>query len=186
MAAPRRPAGEAFPDAGYDERLTVPWWWWPFAVAVAALLSPELYLGFSWPVAVAVEVVLTGAALAVPARASLIRVRVGDGRLSVGGRSVSLTALGVPRVLDARQTRRGAGPARDPAAVTAVRAWMPGSVLLPVVEPAEPAPYWLVSSRHPQRLADAVRSARPNEGAGEPLSQVPAPRDDDLAQPQPR
>src|SRR5919199_3047917 len=44
----RRPAGsEATFDERFDERLSVPWWWWPLGLGVAALLAAEVHMGYS-------------------------------------------------------------------------------------------------------------------------------------------
>ncbi|MGH8922343.1 MAG: DUF3093 family protein, partial [Actinomycetes bacterium] len=30
----------------FDERLTVPWWWWPLGLGIAALLAAEVHMGY--------------------------------------------------------------------------------------------------------------------------------------------
>src|SRR5207253_4280818 len=39
----RRPA-DAEPT--FDERLALPWWWWPMGFGVAALLAAEVHMGY--------------------------------------------------------------------------------------------------------------------------------------------
>ncbi len=37
-----------------------------------------------------------------------------------------------------------------------LRGWIPGVVRVRLDDPDDPTPYWLVSSRHPRRLAAAL------------------------------
>ncbi len=52
----------------------------------------------------------------------------------------------------------------DPRAFTVLRTWAaPAAVIFEVTDPDDPHPYWLVSTRRPDALADAIVAAR--EGA---------------------
>ena len=53
----------------------------------------------------------------------------------------------------------------DPRAHIVQRTWIPESVVVTVADPADPHPYWLVSSRRPVHLADAIRRARTGAGS---------------------
>jgi hypothetical protein len=46
----------------------------------------------------------------------------------------------------------------DPAAYVVHRAWIGPMVLLVLDDPDDPTPYWLASTRHPDRLLAALRS----------------------------
>ena len=52
----------------------------------------------------------------------------------------------------------------DARAFLYTRPYLKRSVRLPVLDPADRTPYWLVSTRHPQRLAAAL-SARPDRAS---------------------
>lgn len=45
----------------------------------------------------------------------------------------------------------------DPAAYVVHRAWVGPMVLLVLDDPDDPTPYWLISSRHPDRVLAALR-----------------------------
>lgn len=47
----------------------------------------------------------------------------------------------------------------DARAWLCVRGWLPGLVRVELNDPNDPTPYWLVSSRHPERLAAALNGA---------------------------
>ena len=90
-----------------------------------------------------------------------VRVQVSDGVLRAGRAHIAVDLLGVPRLLDAESTRRAMGVDADARAFLVTRPYLKRSVLLPVEDPQDPTPYWLVSTRHPERLAAAVREAVP-------------------------
>jgi hypothetical protein len=46
----------------------------------------------------------------------------------------------------------------DARAWKVIRAWIPGGVRIENNDPADPAPYWYVSSRRPQRLAELLNA----------------------------
>src|SRR5689334_17555041 len=37
---------QADTQPAFDERLAVPWWWWPLGLGVAALLAAEVHMGY--------------------------------------------------------------------------------------------------------------------------------------------
>ena len=90
-----------------------------------------------------------------------VRVRVSDGVLRAGRAHIAVDLLGVPRWLDAEGTRRAMGVEADARAFLVTRPYLKRSVLLPVEDPRDPTPYWLVSTRNPERLAAALREAVP-------------------------
>ena len=55
--------------------------------------------------------------------------------------------------LDADATRRAAGVDADARAFLLLRPYLKRSVRVEITDPADPAPYWLVSTRHPDELA---------------------------------
>jgi len=66
--------------------------------------------------------------------------------------------------VDAKKGTRTAtpisGPELDARAYLCLRGWIAAGVRVPVLDPRDPAPYWLVSSRRPAELAEALRLAR--------------------------
>ena len=91
---------------------------------------------------------------------------VADGWFRAGRARIEATHLGTVTALDAEQTRRVAGPEADARAYLLLRPYLKRAVKVEITDPADPAPYWLVSSRHPDELARAVRALT----AGSPQS----------------
>ncbi|MGO1934850.1 MAG: DUF3093 domain-containing protein, partial [Cellulosimicrobium funkei] len=82
-----------------------------------------------------------------------------DGELRAGRAHVPASLLGQVTTLDADAMRVQLGPRLDARAYVCLRAWARTGVHVVLEDPQDPTPYWLVSTRHPQRLADAVRAA---------------------------
>jgi hypothetical protein len=57
---------------------------------------------------------------------------------------------------DADQMRTALGPALDARAFVCLRAWARTGVRVDLQDPLDPTPYWLLSTRRPQELADAL------------------------------
>lgn len=144
---------------GYRERLTVPlrWWvqvtmflvtlWLAFIVSMPAWLA---WTTFGGCCAVAVGFLLW---IGSPV------VEVADGRLRAGRARIPLRLLGTPSALDADTTKRVLGVEADARAYLLTRPYLKQAARIPVLDPADPAPYWLVCSRHPDRLVAAIRDA---------------------------
>ena len=149
------------PPSAYDERLAVPWWVWPAGLALAVLMAAQLHGGGTgFARAVLPYVVLPPLALAGLLVLSRGRVRVADGVLHVPGARVPLSAVGGVTALDREGTRRLRGPVANPLAYVATRPWLPLAVRVDLADPDDDTPYWLVGTRSPQALAEALQSQR--------------------------
>lgn len=116
-----------------------------------------LPLGITAAVVAAVVTVVVAAAFAVRT-AALVEVR--DGELRAGAAHVPLDLLGDVRVLDRAGLRHELGPALDARSFACLRAWIPSAIRVELVDPADPTPYWIVSTRRPEALAGAVVQGR--------------------------
>jgi hypothetical protein len=147
------------PGAGnaplFSERLTVPRRWWLIATLGVAIGGAEVYAGFTWPVVLTVYAVLGVPTLVLMLGMSSGRVLVDAEGLHAGGRTLPLASIASARALDARETRHRLGPGADPAAHVFARGFIPESVLIRT-SGDDPTPYWLVSTRHADRLLAAL------------------------------
>jgi hypothetical protein len=146
----------------YSERLFTPWWWYGAAFVVSALLGAEFGVSVSgWLAWIPFIVVLVICMLAVY-RFSSGRIVVDDQSVRAGDRSIPLPEIEAAIGLSPGELRRLVGRHGDPLAFTFIRSWVgPGVqlVLLPRRAGADPAPYWVVSTRHPDRLLAALTAA---------------------------
>jgi len=142
----------------YRERLWASAW----AFIVTALVIPASILvlaPISMQAGIITSVVLYGACVVLLVIASPL-VTVKDGLITAGPATISVELVGDARAysgLDARQQR---GPALDVRAWMLIRGWIDPVVRIPITDQTDPAPYWLVSSRHPQKLAAAINESR--------------------------
>ncbi|MEU4399524.1 DUF3093 domain-containing protein [Micromonospora orduensis] len=157
----------------YAERLDLPWWLWLAGLVAAALLAVEIWMGASgvraWlPFAVLLPVTAAGLWWLGRIRVAVVdaELRVDDARLPV-----RFVADVVP--LDATGRREVLGVGSDPLAFVVQRPWIGGAVQVVLDDPADPTPFWVVSTRRPVELAEAVLAARDalrlaDRPAGEP------------------
>jgi hypothetical protein len=143
--------------SGYDERLGVPLRWWVQGTMLVASLWLALVVAIPGPVAWA----CSAGALALLAALLLsygnARVSVSDGWLRAGRARIEAEHLGEVAALDAEETRRVAGPEADARAYLLLRPYLKRAIRVEITDPADPAPYWLVSSRRPDDLATAIK-----------------------------
>ena len=140
----------------YTERLTVAWWLWLPAIALVGLLSVEVYLLGPSLATFLPYLVLLPFATVVLWRLGRIRVAVQDDELFVDDARLPLRFVADATVLDAAAKRDVLGPYAKPYAFVIQRPWIAGAVQVHLNDPADPTPYWIVSSRHPAELAAAL------------------------------
>ncbi|HEY7594325.1 MAG TPA: DUF3093 domain-containing protein [Actinophytocola sp.] len=149
---------EASTATTYRERLYVTWYWWPLPLIAAGLLAAEIHMGYPGVRAWLPYVVLVPLTALLIWRAGATSVRVQDGELWVGKAHLPLRFVGEIQVVPAKDKRRALGPHLDPAAFVMHRGWIGPLVRLRQTDPEDPTPYWVLSTRHPDRLVEALRA----------------------------
>lgn len=143
----------------YRERLTTPWWFW----AIAAFWALTLGVAYGHAVATPVGVALGCSAFALAGlglgRVSTV-VTVTETGLTAGAAHLPVDAIGAVTALDAETARHQRGPGADSRAFVLLRGWVPTAVRVVVDDRRDPTPYWYVSTRSPDRLAEALRHVR--------------------------
>jgi hypothetical protein len=145
---------------GHDERLRVPLWWWPVGLALAAGLAAEIHLGYRGLRSWLPYVVVLPPAAAMLWWVGRIRVRVADGELFVDDAHLPLRYVSAAVPVSGEAKRAAMGPRLSPLAFVVHRPWVPGAVKVHLDDPADPTPYWLVSSRRPADLAAAITGGK--------------------------
>nr|WP_307810576.1 DUF3093 domain-containing protein [Tomitella biformata] len=173
--ASRSPAAPnpAATTVAYTERLWIPIWWWVAALAVGALIGYEIGLAVrgvpAWVFIVAMVPVAAAACLWLcREQISVSHEPTADadprsplGTLDIKGRA-HLPLSAISRTVSVPASARSAAMGRqlDPEAFVAQRTWIKTMVLIVLDDPTDPTPYWLVSSRNPDKLMAALGSAR--------------------------
>ena len=143
----------------YDERLHVPLRWWVQATMFLATIWLAFVVALPPVVAWVATALLAVLVLALFLGYGAAKVRVAGGVLHAGRAQIPVSLLSEVTPLDAEQTRLLAGRDANARAFFLLRPYLKRSVRVTVTDPADPAPYWLVSTRRPTELADALASA---------------------------
>jgi hypothetical protein len=148
----------------YRERLSVPWWWWPPAIGLAVLVALEInraardlpgWISFAVLFAIAAGVLIWF---------GRVEVRVLDGRdgppvLWAGPAHLPADVISRSAQIPATAKSAALGRQLDPAAYVLHRPWVGPMVLIVLDDADDPTPYWLVSSRHPDRVLTALEKS---------------------------
>lgn len=145
----------------YSERLWPAWWMWLSAALLAATAGMIVVpVGDALLVTVVTLLVLAAAVAVLVWWSAPVRVvepEPGRGLwLQAGTSRIPLTALARPTALDGEDWRAALGPGLDARAHLVIRGWVGSGVRVDVEDARDPVPYWLVSTRQPDRLAASL------------------------------
>lgn len=115
----------------------------PFSLPLGILLSSVIFI------LITVAVTVTSP-----------RIEIAHGKLRVGKASIGLEYLGAASAFTGTHAIAERGPQLDARAWTRFRAWIGPVVRVEINDDADPTPYWLFSTRRPEQLVAALRSAR--------------------------
>ncbi|MFD9432054.1 DUF3093 domain-containing protein [Streptomyces sp. NPDC060002] len=143
----------------YEERLTAPrsWWFVSFLVGVSMAL---ILLPFGTLPLLGGLVGGTAAAAVVASSYGSLRIRVVGDSLIAGEARIPVAALGEAEILDADEARAWRTYKADTRAFLLLRSYIPGALRVEVTDPDDPTPYLYLSTREPERLAEALKAAR--------------------------
>jgi len=142
----------------YREKL----WPSPWVFLATALVIPGSILvlaPISMVAGIITAIVLYGGIVLVLALSSP-RVEVTDGILTAGHARISVEQLGDVTCFDGAEATAERGPRMDMRAWLLLRGWISSIVRIEISDPSDPAPYWIVSTRNPEKLAAAIEGSR--------------------------
>jgi len=138
----------------------VPLSWWFGCVATAIVFAWILLVSTTRIAAAVTFVVVLIASALVVARYGSLTITRDDTGLRVGGAFLDEIHIGAAEALHREEYRRRLGVDADARAYLVTRPYLDRGVLVRVADDADPVPYWLVSTRHPDDIAAAI-NARP-------------------------
>jgi hypothetical protein len=153
----------------YRERL----WPSPWVFVATALVIPAallVFLPISTTAGIVCAIVLYGA-IVVALFATTPLVEVTDVDFGAGRAHLPLAAVATVEAFEGAAATTERGTRLDARAYLLIRGWIPGVVRVELDDPNDPTPYWLVSSRHPRRLAAALLGARGMQGGAHPRAE---------------
>jgi hypothetical protein len=147
------------PQPPYRERLTPSGFGWFAAAAIGASLglvilplagNLGLVIGSVVGIAIGITIMVVTSA----------QIEVGERSLRAGRARIGTENLGAVEVLDRARMAELRGPKINARAYHCQRSWLPGGIKVDITDAADPTPYWLISSRQPAALADALTADR--------------------------
>lgn len=140
-------------DRSVRERLTVPLWWWLVAIVLAFTLVVAVgaYTNEWFALATAL-LCLAGIGWGFTRYGSAVVGADEDG-FTAGSSHIEWPWVTSVEALDAHRMRTLLGPAAKATAFQVTRPYVPTGVKVVLDDPADPHPYWVVSTRHPERVA---------------------------------
>jgi hypothetical protein len=133
-------------------------------LAVAALMAAEVHMGYPGVRSWLPYVVLLPLAVVALVRLGRWRVEVddddGEAVIRVGTRALPVRRAGRTDVVSGPGKQQALGPELDPTAHVLHRPWVAAAVRIEDLDPDDATPYWIVSSRRPQGLVEAIEAHR--------------------------
>jgi hypothetical protein len=123
------------------------------------VLSLEISMGTGDAPLWAPLLVLIPLTVAILLRIGRIRVAVTAQEFQVDDARLPVAAIADVIALDAAGKREVLGVGAHPLAFVVQRPWIGGAVQVLLDDPADPTPFWVVSTRHPVELATALLAA---------------------------
>ncbi len=142
----------------YRERLwPAPWLFISTALVIPASLL--VFLPINTTVGIIVAIVLYLGCVALLLLGSPV-VEVTDTEFVAGKARLPLAVAGAAEPFSRDAARAERGPRLDARAYLLIRGWVDPVVKVRVDDSTDPTPYWLVSTRNPSAVADALSAAK--------------------------
>lgn len=147
----------------YDERLHVPLRWWVQGTMLVASIWIAFFVAVPPELAWTIGGVLFGLMAAVFVSYGSARLHLDPAWFQAGRARIETGYLGSAVALSAADSKRLAGVDADARAFLVLRPYLGRAVRIEIQDPADPAPYWLVATRHPESLVAAIRDLSSNQ-----------------------
>ncbi len=152
------PAGTEGAEPLFHERLLPGIGSWIIAVTLGGVLGLVLVpLNLTVAIVVAIVAILIALVLAVQYSPVL---EVSGGQFRLGRARIDVALLGEPAVLTGEDWKLVIGQEFEPLAHYCVRVWAPSGIRVEVLDDEDPTTAWIASSRRPEDLALALRTAQ--------------------------
>lgn len=151
-----RPASPTAPS--YRERLLPSPGAWIVVVALGSIVGLVI-VPLNSTLALIVAIVSIAIAIVLAVQYSPV-VAVREGTFFVGRAQIDVGQLGEPAVLEGEEWKLLIGQDFEPLAYHCVRGWVHAGIRVDVLDEEDPTTAWVVSSRRPQDLVLALRTAQ--------------------------
>lgn len=145
---------------GFRERLVPgPGLFIALLLLVPAVMLTVTPLSSTWalPVAIALYAIVAGSLVLMSPT-----IKVEHGELQAGAARISVDLLGAGKALGREELRVALGPGIDARSFLLVRGYVHSGVSIELSDPNDPTPRWILTTRKPGALLDAIDAARAN------------------------
>jgi hypothetical protein len=142
----------------YRERL----WPAPWLYIATALVIPATLLVFvpiNFEVGIIVAAVFYLGSIGMLVAASPV-IAVTSTELIAGKAKLPISLIGATEGFSGDEGRLERGQRLDARAWLLIRGWIDPVVRITLTDPNDPTPYWLISTRHPDRISEALAQSR--------------------------
>lgn len=144
----------------FHERLLLPWWWWPICLALAIGLAIELGMGVpgmvTWlPLAVLIPATIGGLLWL-----GRLRIQIDDTHFRVDDACLPREFIESVEPLSQTPLRDALTAQLHPLAFVIKRPWIRSAVRITLNDPADPTPYWIISTKRPDEICKALEKTR--------------------------
>lgn len=159
---PASPPARTTPGQGplFRERLLPSPGTWIVVVALGSIIGLVL-VPLNTTLALVVGIVCVVIAIVLAVLYSPV-LEVSDGRFTLGRARIEVALLGDPEVLREEEWKNTIGQDFEPLAHHCVRGWVSSGIRVEILDEEDPTTAWVASSRRPDDLALAVRTAQKN------------------------
>ncbi len=141
----------------YSEVVRPPLWLLAFILFLTESIALSLWAAFDNRTG-AIGAIAGLAIVIASARGIAMKIEVTADSLRIGRAHIERRYLGSAIALNTKEMARVRGRDADPAAYLALRFWQPQGVQIFLQDERDPAPYWLVTSKHPADLVTALQN----------------------------
>ena len=142
----------------FREVIRPPLWLMAFIYFLALSLGIAIWAAMTTMIAAVVMALLTAATISIYFTSSLV-IEVDEIELRVGKAHIDKKFCGEVTVLTPAQMSLTRTREADPAAYLAIRFWTAHGVKISINDDRDQTPYWLVTSKHGDELAKALRKS---------------------------
>ena len=143
----------------YEEQLLLPWWWWLGGLRLTASIGAAVFAYLPWQVSAVVTGLVAIAVAAVLVGYGSSKLIVNDGWLQAGRNRIETRWIESAEGFEGQAAAAAAGPQASRHDFLHTRPYVSGLVRVHLDDPADPHPHWLISTRRPEALAQAINDA---------------------------
>ncbi|MBN4926385.1 DUF3093 domain-containing protein [Hoyosella rhizosphaerae] len=145
----------------YSEKLWVPWWWWPLGLFASSMVALQFAIGIRTLPTWLPFLLLAPIPLWVLWHLSRTQISVTQdgndpGTFHAGDAHLPINVIARVAAIPATAKQAAMGRQLDPAAFVQHRTWINTLILVVLDDPDDPTPYWLVSTRTPDKLVGVL------------------------------